>query len=76
MTPDEQTIINLTRENGRLTRENEELKREQTVAGMALAKVGVPSYFEDGNDGDDLCFTERVSILCRWYEQGKSRLNR
>lgn len=72
MTDDEQTIINLTRENERLKRRNKELEREQTIAGITMSKIGVPSYFEDGNDGDDLCFTERVSILCGMYKQIKS----
>jgi len=73
MTTDEQSIIDLTRENGRLKRENEELKRAKLNAEIAMRKVGVPSYFEDGNDGDDLSFTEQVSILCDMYEREKSR---
>jgi hypothetical protein len=72
MTTDEQTIIDLTRENGRLKRENDELKRAKLNAEIAMRKVGVPSYFEDGNDGDDLSFTEQVSILCDMYERAKA----
>lgn len=72
MTTDEQTIIDLTRENGRLKRENDELKRAKLNAEISMRKVGVPSYFEDGNDGDDLSFTEQVSILCDMYERAKA----
>jgi hypothetical protein len=75
MTTDEQSIIDLTRENGRLKRELEKLEKEQSSARMAMRKVGVPSGFEDGNSYDDYSFGEQVDVLIGMYEREKSRQN-
>ncbi len=73
MTTDEQSIIDLTRENGRLKQEVAKLEREQLHATMAMRKVGVPSGFEDGNSYDDLSMGEQVDTLCNMYLRAKNR---
>lgn len=71
MSDDEQAILRLTRENEQLKRENQELKDNQNRAESAMRKVGVPGYFEDGNDSDNLSFNEQVGILCDMYLRAK-----
>lgn len=55
MTPDEQTIIELTREVQSLKKRVDELESDRLRALIAMRKVGVPAFFEDGNDRDSRC---------------------
>lgn len=71
MTLEEESIVNLTKENLSLKKQIATLKDEQSRAEMMLSRVGVPSGFEDGNSWDDYCFNERVNLLCRMYDDAK-----
>lgn len=69
MTPDEQTILKLTRETIELATKIKDLERERSGAEMHLAEADVPRGFEDGNSWDDYGFSERVGVLCGMYKR-------
>lgn len=70
---DEQIILDLIRKVSFLKKENEDLKRVQQLAKLAMSKVGVPTYFEDGDDVDNLSFIEMVGILCDMYKLSEAK---
>lgn len=69
MTPDEETILRLTRENSSLRAKLKERENSILQAERKMSVVGIPHGFEDGNSWDDLDFDERISLLCEWYKQ-------
>ena len=75
MTPEEQIILKLTRENLALEAKIKDLECERSSAEMHLAEADVPTGFEDGNSWDDLDFSERVGVLCGMYRHIKAELS-
>jgi hypothetical protein len=67
MTPDEQTILRLTREVATLLRKLTEAETELLYVGMACSRADVPNGFEDGNSWDDYSESERVGLLADSY---------
>jgi hypothetical protein len=72
MTPEEQTILKLTRENIELENKIKDLERERSSVEMHLAKADVPTGFEDGNSWDNYGFSERVGVLCDMHARAKA----
>jgi len=75
MTPDEQTIIDLTRENQSLRAQLATAKEFKAYVDREMNRAEMPSGFEDGNTWDDFDTSERVSILVDSYLQLDSLVN-
>lgn len=73
MTPDEQTILRLTRENDQMQLRLVEAVQSLTRIGIHCSRAGMPNGFEDGNSYDDYSDSERVGLLADAYLRLKNQ---